>query len=231
MNQAWYQVMSLLYGYLAAAAIAVILLLALKTLISDAALMRRIKKSTPQAGAVGTLRVISAGTRRLPAGMQIRVPYEGTLGSTHSCDVCIPYRKMHMRSAFFWMEKDGLHMVALHKDGIFADDVPVNPGDEAILCDGAELRVRELKFVLHLYPAALSRMDALDVGPYVTSERRTRAQQGRGEGIGAPGKGEMRREKKLAKKLNNDKERKTQPRSQSGKKKEERPKKQTAKER
>ena len=180
MNQAWYQVVSLLYGYLAAAAIVVIALLALRKLFSDAALLRRVKKSTPQVGAAGTLRVLSAGTRRLPAGTQICVPYEGTLGASHSCDVCIPYRRVHMRSAFFWMEKDGLHMVALHRDGMFADEVPVGPGDEAILSDGAVLRVRDLKLLVKLYPAAQERMDELGSGPYVTTARKSAAGTGRG---------------------------------------------------
>ena len=207
MNQAWYQVVSMLYGYLAAAAIAALLVLTVRKLISDAALLRRVRRNTPQAGAVGALCVLSAGTRRLSAGTKIRVPYEGTLGSAHSCDVCIPYRRVHMRSAFFWMERDGLHMVALHKDGFFVDDVAIEPGDEAILEDGAVLRVRELKLVLKLYPSALSRMDTEEIAPYVTSERRSRAQQGHGEGIGAPGKGEMRREKKLRKKMDAEKDR------------------------
>lgn len=215
MNWAWYQVVSLLYGYLAAAALAAILLLTMKKLLSDAALLRRVKKNTPQVGAVGTLRVVSCGTRRMPEGMEIRVPYEGTLGAAHSCDVCIPYRRVHMRSAFFWMEKDGLHMVALHKDGFFADDVAINPGDEAILGDGAVLRVREMRMELSLYPAALARMNGEVVLPYVTSERRTRAQQGRGEGIGAPGKSEMRREKKLNRKIDAQK---PQERRAAGKK-------------
>ncbi|MBR5288131.1 MAG: hypothetical protein IKU34_06010 [Clostridia bacterium] len=208
MNQAWYQVLSMIYGYLAAAVIALVLLLTLRKIVSDAALLRRVRKNTPQAGAVGAFRVLSAGTRRLSAGAEIRIPYEGTLGAAHSCDVCIPYRRVHMRSAFFWMERDGLHMVALHKDGFFVDDVAVEPGDEAILEDGAVLRVRELKLVLRLYSSALSRMDTEDVAPYVTSERRNRAQQGRGEGIGAPGKGEIRREKKLRKKMDAEKEKK-----------------------
>lgn len=201
MNQAWYRVLSMLYGYLAAAAIAFVLLLSIKKLFTDAALLRRVRRNTPQVGAVGAFRVLSATSRRLSAGTEIRVPYEGTLGASHSCDVCIPYRRVHMRSAFFWMEKDGLHMVALHKDGFSVDDVAVEPGDEAVLEDGAVLRVRDLKLVLRLYSAALSRMDTEDVAPYVTDERRSRAQQGRGEGIGAPGKGEMRREKKLRKKI------------------------------
>lgn len=204
MNQAWYQVVSMLYGYLAAGAIIVIVLLALRKLFSDAALLRRVKKNMPQVGAVGTLKVLSAGTRRLPAGTEIRVPYEGTMGAAHSCDVCIPYRRVHLRSAFFWVEKDGLHMVALHRDGFFADDVAVEPGDEAILSDGAVLRVRDLKLLLKLYPAAKARTQELNVGPYVTTARRSRAQQGKGEGIGAPGKGEIRREKKIRKKLDSE---------------------------
>lgn len=205
MNQAWYQVVSLLYGYVAAAVVIGIFLMTVKKLFGDAALLRRVKKSTPQVGAVGCLRVIGRGTRRMPDGTEIRVPYEGTLGAAHHCDVCIPYRRVHMRSAFFWMEKDGLHMVALHKDGFFADDVPINPGDEAILGNGAVLRVRELRMELRLYPAAMARMNGEKVLPYVTSARRTRAQQGHGEGIGAPGKGEMRREKKINRKIDAEK--------------------------
>ena len=200
MNHAWYQVASMLYGYLATAVIVIVVFAAIAGLFSAAALLRRVRKNTPQVGSVGTLRVLSAGTRRLPAGHEIRVPYEGTLGASHSCDVCIPYRRVHLRSAFFWMEKDGLHMVALHRDGFFVDETAVEPGDEAVLYDGAVLRIRELKLVLSLNSAAMPQMDGLDVGPYVTTARKTRAQQGRGEGIGAPGRGEMRREKKLQKK-------------------------------
>lgn len=201
MNHAWYQVLSLLYGYIAAAVIVLIVLLSLRNMFADAALSRRIRKNSPQAGAVGVLRVTGGGTRRLPIGHEIRIPYEGTLGSAYSCDVCIPYRKVHMRSAFFWMDRDGLHMVALHKDGFLIDEVRLDPGDEAVLESGAVLRVRELKLELKLYPAALEHSGGLDIGPYVTSQRKTRAQQGRGEGIGAPGKGEARRDKKLRKKL------------------------------
>lgn len=205
MTQAWYQVASLSFGYLSALIIVLIVLLAARKYLVDRALWRRVRRSLPQAGAVGTLRVLSAGSRRLSAGQEIRVPYEGTLGSAHSCDVCIPYKRVHMRSAFFWMEKDGLHMVALHRDGFTVDDVPVEPGDEAVLGSGTVLRVGELKMALHLYGKGDAR--ALEDGPYVTSARRSKAQQGRGEGIGAPGKGEARREKKLRQKQNRELER------------------------
>lgn len=197
MTQAWVQVLSLLFGYVSAAIILLIVLLALRKYASDRALWRRVRRELPQAGAVGQLVVLDGG-RRLRLGEEISVPYEGTMGASHSCDVCIPARKVHMRSAFFWMENDGLHMVALHRDGFLADDVPVEPGDEAVLRHGAVLRVGEAKLSLSLYSSR--RMRAIDDGPYVTSARRGQARQGKGDGVGAPGRGEVRREKKLREK-------------------------------
>ena len=194
MTQAWVQVLSLLFGYVSAAIILLIVLLAMRKYASDRALWRRVRRELPQAGAVGQLVVLDGG-RRLRLGEEISVPYEGTMGASHSCDVCIPARKVHMRSAFFWMENDGLHMVALHRDGFLADDVPVEPGDEAVLRDGAVLRVGEARLSLSLYSSR--RMRTIDDGPYVTSARRGQARQGRGDGVGAPGRGEARREKRL----------------------------------
>ena len=191
MTQAWVQVLSLLFGYVSAAIILLIVLLALRKYASDRALWRRVRRELPQAGAVGQLVVLDGG-RRLRLGEEISVPYEGTMGASHSCDVCIPARKVHMRSAFVWMANDGLHMVALHRDGFLADGVPVEPGDEAVLRDGAVLCVGEAKLALRLSGTEAAPGD----GPYVTRARRSRAQQGRGEGIGAPGKGELRRERK-----------------------------------
>lgn len=197
MSQAWYQVLSLCFGYMSAVIIAMIVWLSARQYLSDRALLRRVKRNLPRAGAFGYLQVLSGG-RRLAAGEEIAVPYEGTMGSAHSCDVCIPVRKVHMRSAFFWAEESELHMAALHRDGFFVDDVPVEPGDEAVLRDGAVLRVGEAKMVLRVYAHRCDR--SVSDGPYVTTARRSKAQQGKGDGIGAPGRGEMRREKKLQKK-------------------------------
>ena len=72
------------------------------------------------------------------------------------------------------------------------------------MSDGTILKVGELKLVLRLY----DRSGALIVDePYVTRARRSKAEQGRGDGLGAPGRGEIRREKKrLAKQKNNTEE-------------------------
>ena len=53
MNQAWYQVASMGFGYLSAAIIALIVLLAFKKYAQDRALWRRVKRNLPQAGAAG----------------------------------------------------------------------------------------------------------------------------------------------------------------------------------
>lgn len=194
MTQAWYQVLSMFFGYAGAAAILMIAGLALRKYVEDRALWRRVRRDLPQAGAVGRLKVRS-GSRRLSAGEEIRIPYEGTMGASHSCDVCIPAKRVHLRSAFFWTEGDGLHMAALHRDGFVVDGVPVEPGDEAVLCDGAVLRVGEAELELSLYESR--RLCAIADGPYVTSARRGQARLGKGDGVGAPGRGEARREKKL----------------------------------
>ena len=194
MNGAWYRVASQSFGYLSAVMIMLIVLLSARKYVRDRGVWRRVRRNLPQAGAFGCFRVLSGG-RRLPAGAEIRVPYEGTMGSSHSCDVCIPARKVHMRSAFFWVEGSELHMAALHRDGFTVDDVPVEPGDEAVLREGAVLRVGEAKMALHLYKSGGGR--AAGEEPYVTRERRVSAKQGRGDGLGAPGRGEARREKKL----------------------------------
>ena len=172
------------FGYLSAAIIALIVLLAFRKYTKDRALWRRVKKNLPRTGAAGRLVVLSAGNRRLPAGTELRVPFEGTLGGSMGCDVCVPYKRVHMRSAFFWVEGEALHLVPLHKDGFLADETPIEPGDEAIMRDGAMLRVGELKLA-----------DGADE-PYVTRARRSKAGQGRGDGLGAPTRGAIRREKK-----------------------------------
>ena len=182
------------FGYLSAAIIALIVLLAFRKYAKDRALWRRVKKNLPRTGAAGRLIVLSAGSRRLPAGTELRVPFEGTLGGSMSCDVCVPYKKVHMRSAFFWVEGEEMHLVPLHKDGFLADETPIEPGDEAILRDGAILRVGELKLVLRMYDRGEVAVGADE--PYVTRARRSKAGQGRGDGLGAPTRGAIRREKK-----------------------------------
>ncbi len=192
MTHSWYQVASMSFGYLSAAIIAAIVLFAIKKELSDCALWRRVRRNLPHPGAAGVLSVMSGG-KRSARGQEISVPYEGTMGSAYSCDVCLPARRLHMRSAFFWMEGAEMHLVPLHNDGFLADDVPVDPGDEAILRDGAVLCAGDLKLAFHLCGSLCEKPDE----PYVTTARRGKAHEGRGEGLGAPGRGEIRREKKL----------------------------------
>ena len=180
----WYPVLSMGFGYIAALIIVGIVLLSFRQFVSDRAIWRRVKKNHLETDRACAFRILSPGGKRIMAGEDIDVPYEGTMGAGHSCDVCIPFRKVHLRSAFFWMEPDGLHIVPLHRDGILVDDVRVEPGDEAVMTEGAILQIGTLRMaMLNPESRTLTRR-----GPYVTKERRILAKKGKGEGIGRAGK-------------------------------------------
>ena len=171
MNEAWYRVCGMAFGVFSAFAAALVLFLALRRNGQDAAAWKRVRRETPGIGSACAFRVVTAGgSRRLSEGDTLPVPYEGTLGSAPSCDVCIPFGGVHRRSAFFWMEADGLHMAPLHRDGFLVDGERAEPGDEAILRDGAELRLSSLRLRLSLPAEARQPGRA----PYVTRERRAR---------------------------------------------------------
>ena len=120
------------------------------------------------------------------------MPFEGTLGGSMGCDVCVPYKRVHMRSAFFWVEGEALHLVPLHKDGFLA---------EGRIGEDVTHTVR----VMLNAPLTIPYTQPLEVRgegvvgadePYVTRARRSKAGQGRGDGLGAPTRGAIRREKK-----------------------------------
>ena len=58
MTQAWYQVLSLGFGYISAAIIMVVVLLSLRKCASDRALWRRVRRDLPQAGAAGVFKAL-----------------------------------------------------------------------------------------------------------------------------------------------------------------------------
>ena len=184
MNEAWFRVAGTAFSCLAAGAAGLVVLLAFLQDHRERAHWRRLMKDQPEIGAACVFRVTASETRRLTVGRELRVPDEGTLGAAGSCDVCIPYRKVHLRSAFFWMEKDGLHMVPLHRDGFLVDGVRAEPGDEAVLQNGAVLKLGDLCLTLKMGRPGVFAAD----GPYVTRARRERAGTGHGDGVGAPGR-------------------------------------------
>ncbi|MBR1708489.1 MAG: hypothetical protein IJ719_06650 [Clostridia bacterium] len=182
---AWYAVMSMGFGYLSAAIIFLIVVLTLRKHLRDRQIWRKVNRQKREIVAAGTFTVLSGGNRRLPVGTELTVPYEGTLGSAPGCDIVLPVRKLHMRSAFFWVEGEKLHLVPIQKDAILVDDEPAGPGDEAILLSDAELSVNGLRMRLTIYRQQAGKVGRED--PYVTRARRARAHQGRGKGIGSIG--------------------------------------------
>ena len=189
LGEAWYRAAGLAYCYFAVLCALLTCFLLFRRERRERALLRRIEAHNPSVGCACTLRVASEGGKRLKKGQVLRVPFEGTLGSASGCDVCIPFRKVHLRSAFFWMEADGLHLAPLHRDGFLVDGVRAQPGDEAILRDGAELRLSDLRLVLRLSggpPPAEA---------YVTSARRQSAGLGKTRSLGAVGSARAAKDK------------------------------------
>jgi len=152
MNEAWYRVAGMAFSAFSALAAGAVVFLSIRQNRLDAQVRKSAERDTPGLGEAYALRVVSAGFgRRLTEGDRFSVPDEGILGSARSCDVVIPYRGVRGRVAFFRAEKDGLHMMPLARDGFLVDGEQARPGDEAILREGAELRLKKL--VLRLTPA------------------------------------------------------------------------------
>ena len=152
MNEAWYRVCGMAFSAFSSFAAGLTVFLALRQNRWENRALKSARRDLPGMGDAYALAVVSAeGGRRVSAGERFPVPDEGTLGSARSCDVVIPYRGVRARTAFFWEEKDGLHMTPLSREGFFADGDRARPGDEAILREGAELRIGKL--VLRLVSA------------------------------------------------------------------------------
>ena len=178
MGEAWYGVAGMAFSYGASAVLLIVLLLAFRQDREDRKRWRKVHAEAPGVGSACSFRVRAIDGRWRAVGEQIPVPYEGTLGASPICDVCIPVRKVHARSAFFWMERGALHMVPLHRDGFVVDGVRAEAGDEAILRHGAELRLGSLSLILRM-PEAGAHGSEPESEPYVTRARAQRASRGK----------------------------------------------------
>ena len=152
MNEAWYRVCGMAFSVFSAIVAGLVAFLSLRQNQCEEKAFKRVREDLPSLGDVYVLRVVSVeGSRRISAGDRFSVPDEGTLGSARSCDIVIPYRGVHSKTAFFWVEKDGLHMIPLSREGFLTDGDRARPGDEAILREGAELQIG--KIILRLITA------------------------------------------------------------------------------
>ena len=194
---AWYQVLSMGFGYISVAIILVIIILALRIWMQDRKRYRRVKKAFPQTGNAGYFEIME-GRGRLQSGMKIPVSYEGILGAAPGCDICLPMRGIHLRSAFFWVEDAQLHLVPIRNDVLKTDGQRIKPGDEAVLREGARLEVSGLGMKLHLNAGHTAHAPQ---DPYVTRERRKIARSEKGNAIGDGGVSAEKTMKRTRKRL------------------------------
>ena len=174
----WYEVLAMVMRYWFALLAALTLYRALRWLMTDSSLRRKAMRALPDAGYIGHFLVLSGESRALSGGDELQLPCEGTLGYSRRCDVCVRHKSLFPREAFFWLEHDGLHMSPIHSGSFSVDGQQVGAGDEAILLSGARLLIGEVALELKLLKG-LPLGDAFDAPPepYVTPERRRRAQR------------------------------------------------------
>ena len=97
-----YEVLSLAARYLFTLLGVLIVLRSFVWLLSDHQEKHSRLRRLPDAGMIGEMVVLS-GSRELPEGMAVPVPWEGILGSVRSCDMVIPcpeVRKRHLRFSY-----------------------------------------------------------------------------------------------------------------------------------
>ncbi|MBQ8093111.1 MAG: hypothetical protein IJ242_06005 [Clostridia bacterium] len=183
---AWYSVLSMVFGYLSALMILAIVLSAMRKTLTDHRTYRRVAREKRQIAYAGELTVRTGGTKKLAAGTVLYIPYEGTLGAAPGCDVVLSVRRLHLRSAFFWVDGNRMHLVPIQRDAIQVDGETLKPGDEAEMLNGAVLTVNGIGMELRIYedhPGTREKME----DPYVTRARRAQVHKGRGKGIGSIG--------------------------------------------
>ena len=201
---AWYSVLAMGFGYLSAAIILMIVVISVRKTVKDRRIWKRAVAAQRQLEYAGELIVLSGGSKRLPAGEVLSVPYEGTIGLASGCDVVLSIRRLHLRAAFFWVEGQRMYLVPVQKDAIEVDGELLRPGDEAVMTTGARLTVNGVSMELHLYEGSGLETEKLEY-PYVTRARRIQAHRGRGSGIGSSGS--VRRKEKGRKKAAENPER------------------------
>ena len=200
---AWYSVLAMGFGYLSAAIILMIVVISVRKTVKDRRIWKRAVAAQRQLEYAGELIVLSGGSKRLPAGEVLSVPYEGTIGLASGCDVVLSIRRLHLRAAFFWVDGNRMHVVPVQKEVIQVDGEMLRPGDEAIMTTGARLTVNGVLMELRLYEESEPEAGVFE-NPYVTKARRIQAHQGHGRGIGSSGS--ARQEKKGRKRRAEDSE-------------------------
>ena len=111
MSSELYEVLALAARYLFALLGILIVLRAFLWLLADRQDRHHRLRRLPDAGMIGEMVVLS-GSRELPEGVSLPVPWEGVLGSVRSCDVIVPcpgVRKRHLRFSF--IPNEGLRIL------------------------------------------------------------------------------------------------------------------------
>lgn len=118
-------------------------------LYKDADRVARVQRRLPDAGFIGEWAVVASDAPGMPAGMVMRAPRDGWIGSARACDVRLKDVGVPARAARFYLRPDGLHMLPERSDSLLVDGEPVRR--EAVLRHGATLTVGGVTLQLRLF--------------------------------------------------------------------------------
>ena len=106
----------------------------------------------PDSGKIGEFSVLQ-GSRELPAGICLPVPWEGVLGSVRTCDLVVPAEGVHRNHLdFSWQNGIGLLLHPRHGCIALINGQPSSPSDPSlVLRHGDCLTVGSAVLQLHLF--------------------------------------------------------------------------------
>lgn len=153
MSDAVYAVIAYIARYWFTFLAVIIIWRAIIWLRKDADRLSRVRRRLPDAGYIGEWAVVASDAPGVPAGMVLRAPRDGWVGSARACDIRLRDAGVPARAARFYLRPDGLHLLPQRSNQVLVDGETVQR--EAILRHGATMTVGGVTLQLRLFAGVL----------------------------------------------------------------------------
>lgn len=178
MNQDWFALLSESAGYWFSFLAVIVVWRAIRWLRMEARQRKKVLRSLPDAGFIGTLYVLEGESRFLHPDSAVPLPIEGVMGSASGCDARIAHPSVAGRHALFELQGDGLHLRPYREEILQVDGEPMPLGCEAILQHGATITLGGVVLQLRLFAGVqLEQAEEEDVRAVAPPPKKRRAPQ------------------------------------------------------
>lgn len=151
MSQDWFALLSESAGYWFSLLAVIIVWRAIRWLRMESRQRKKVLRTLPDAGFIGTLYVLQGESRSLRPDTAVPLPVEGVMGSASGCDARIAHPSVAGRHALFELQGDGLHLRPYRDEILQVDGEPIPTGCEAILQHGATITLGGVLLQLRLF--------------------------------------------------------------------------------